>query len=365
MTDATPGRLTLDFDSMNEADVREIIVRPLLHRLGYRHGTDANIRTEVTLKYANAFLGRKKPTKDPPLIGRADYVCEVISYGRWIVEVKAPSEPLDTDTIEQAHTYAAHPEIGATYIMVTNGRCFELYRTGSLATPLMRFDHAEIEQYILPLFNALGPDAIRKLSERLKVDCGKPLGKGLASRLIIAGGTVTYEEHASNTPLLPADAIEGLQLPVIGGFVERAEDGRIHAYVEVGKAAALFREFGNAIGVADDYDFYSADDYLSTDPDQPTVLQNLYENVTEPGKRVSIPGLGQVTMPFGFSLKAFTQATGFVLDGAFQGTLQLEYDVQVIGMQPMLRPLIEAQLGEIPDRSVFTGLGSFQVRIAD
>ena len=33
-----------DFDSMNETDVREIIVRPLLARLGYAHGTQANIR---------------------------------------------------------------------------------------------------------------------------------------------------------------------------------------------------------------------------------------------------------------------------------------------------------------------------------
>jgi hypothetical protein len=47
-----------DFLSMNETDVREIIVRPLLERLGYRHGTDATIRTEQTLTYARCFLGR-------------------------------------------------------------------------------------------------------------------------------------------------------------------------------------------------------------------------------------------------------------------------------------------------------------------
>lgn len=57
---------------MNETDVREIVVRPLLTRLGYAHGTHANIRTEVTLKYDHAFLGRKDPKKDPPLAGRAE-----------------------------------------------------------------------------------------------------------------------------------------------------------------------------------------------------------------------------------------------------------------------------------------------------
>lgn len=136
MTD-TAGLLALNFDVMNETDVREIIVRPLLHRLGYSHGSEANIRTEVSLKYPSAFLGRKKPGKDPALAGRADYICEVISYGRWVVEVKPPSEAITTDAVQQAHTYAAHPEVSASFILVTNGRRFELYRTGSLDTPLL------------------------------------------------------------------------------------------------------------------------------------------------------------------------------------------------------------------------------------
>jgi hypothetical protein len=60
----------LDFDSMNETDVREIVVRPLIERLGYRHGTEATIHTEKILRYDRAFLGRKNPKKDPPLTRR-------------------------------------------------------------------------------------------------------------------------------------------------------------------------------------------------------------------------------------------------------------------------------------------------------
>lgn len=55
-----------DFDTMNETDVREIIVRPLIESLGYRHGTDATILTEKSLRYERNFLGRKNPRKDPP-----------------------------------------------------------------------------------------------------------------------------------------------------------------------------------------------------------------------------------------------------------------------------------------------------------
>ena len=49
-----------NIDAMNETDVREIIVRPLLHHLGFKQGTAANIETEKTLRYSRAFLGRKR-----------------------------------------------------------------------------------------------------------------------------------------------------------------------------------------------------------------------------------------------------------------------------------------------------------------
>lgn len=110
------------FESMNEQDVREEVVRPFLHELGYRHGTPATIKTEQALRYDRAFLGRKKPQKDPLLEGRADYICEAVSYGRWVVEVKSPQFDISQDDVEQAHTYSAHPEIAATYFIVTNGR---------------------------------------------------------------------------------------------------------------------------------------------------------------------------------------------------------------------------------------------------
>ena len=165
---------------------------------------------------------------------------------------------------------------------------------------------------------------------------------------------------------MPRETIEGLQLPVVGGKVERLEDGRIHAYVEIGKAAAMFRELTEMMGAADDYDFYSADEYISTDPASPTIFQNLYENSTLPGARVRVPGMGEVAMPFGFGLKAYTQAVGYVEAGVFQGTMRLDYELTVTGLNPMLRPLLEAQLGgRIPERSSFSGVGSFEVRLSE
>lgn len=89
-----PDFTRLRLGTMNEADVRETIVRPLISALGYSNGADAYVRTERTLRYDRAFLGRQNQRKDPPLVGRADYECGVTSYGRWIVEVKAPDQEL-------------------------------------------------------------------------------------------------------------------------------------------------------------------------------------------------------------------------------------------------------------------------------
>src|SRR5262245_13726177 len=96
----------------NEQDVRETIIRPMLHELGYSQGTKTDIETERTLRYDHAFLGRKKGT-DPPLQGRADYICTVVGVASWIVEAKSPQAPLTIEDVHQAHTYAAHPEVAA------------------------------------------------------------------------------------------------------------------------------------------------------------------------------------------------------------------------------------------------------------
>jgi hypothetical protein len=64
----------LDFNQLNETDVREEILTPLLHLLGYRAGTTDNIIREQSLRYPRVFLGRKKPHADPVLRGKADYI---------------------------------------------------------------------------------------------------------------------------------------------------------------------------------------------------------------------------------------------------------------------------------------------------
>jgi hypothetical protein len=352
-----------DFDTMNETDVREIIVRPLIERLGYRHGTDANIITEKTLRYERAFLGRKNPKADPPLVGRADYICEVVSYGRWVVEVKAPAETISQDVVEQAHTYASHPEIAAHFFLVTNGRNFQLYETSKLSKPAFVWDYEDGDDNLLRLFNVLSPAAFRKRAKLTLVDPGMPLGVGLDSRLRIIGGTVTYEEHKGSHPFLQADSLNGMALPVTGGHVTRGDDKRIVGHLKMAKVAAGPFDFNKMLGISDDYDFYAAAEHISTDAEQPSIFQNWVTNLVPFGTHMNIPGLGNFPLPMEISSTSFTEAVGYVSDDKFVGVMRLELNFTFAKVTAQTRMAFASRFGDIPETAEVTGSGRFEIEL--
>lgn len=357
--------VTPDFDTMNETDVREIIIRPLLARLGYAHGTQANVRTEVSLKYDRAFLGRKNAAKDPPLRGRADYICEAISYGRWVVEAKGANEDLTRDDAEQAHTYCAHPEIAASHFLLTNGRLFRLYVTGELEAPLLEWAYEDTEQQMMTLFNILGPEAVKRRAGLIRHDIAKPLGKGLPSKLRIIGGEVTYGEHKSDHPLFNGDALRGTVGAVTGVGVHRLDDGRIQAVVGVRSPYQQLAELNRLAGLSD-FEFLTSDEFISTDPENPTVLQNVVDGRLAPGAMFQMmPGMPEMALPIGFAFTVYTEATGFVENGEFKGVLSFEYDYQIIRGRPTGIPQIDMMVSHAPPTAKLTGEGTFRVVVAE
>lgn len=350
-----------DFDAMNETDVRETIVRPLLHKLGYAHGTQANIRTEVHLKYDGAFLGHKNPKKDPPLRGRADYICEAITYGRWVVEVKAPHEELTREDAEQAHTYSAHPEIAASHFLLTNGRMFRLYLTGKLAAPLLEWSFDQLDNQMMTLHNILGPEAVQRTANLIRHDVAKPLGMSLPSRLRIVGGEVVYGEHRSDHPLFGSDVMKGSVGSVSGGRVTRLEDGRIEAVVTVRSPFPHLAEINRQAGL-EDFVFMTSNEFISTDPDNPTMLQNVIDKRLEPGGRFSpMRGMPEIPLPIGFDCTAYTEATGFVSNGEFRGVLSFDYDFRFFRRGSSGIPHLDMMFDQFPRTARLTGEGEFRV----
>jgi hypothetical protein len=297
-------------------------------------------------------------------MGRADYICDATSFGRWAVEVKAPNHALSRDDAEQAHTYCAHPEISASHFLLTNGREFRLYVTGDLDQPLLEWKFEDTDQHLMTLFNIVGYEAIRKRAGVLRADIAKPLGPGLASRLRIVGGEVTYGEHFSDHPLLASNALTGLTAAVTGINVERIDDGRIQGLVSVLSPYPQMAELNRLAGMGD-FRFLSASEFISIDREVPTIFQNVAEGRLEPGAKFSImPGAPEIPLPVGFQYSVYTEATGFIEDGEFKGILAFDYDYYFIRGRPTGIPQLDALATHAPPKAKLMGVGEFRIRVA-
>lgn len=314
-----------DLESMSEADVEQIIVRPFLHALGYRQGTDANIRTQVSYRYGKYFFGRKKPKSDKELTGKPDFICEVVSYSRFIVEAKTPAEALTLDDSEQAHTYATYPEIAAEFYILTNGREFRLYRTFKPEEPLMKWPVDEIDNLLVTLQGILGPEAMKRRA-MVQIDVGKPIAPGSGSQMQIIRGHIVYDRHTSDTLPLDSRGLDGLRNSVSGTTVERTKDGMIEATIEMESAYSMFDAINRAIGFKN-FVFRTADEYVSTDLDTPTIFQNIQPGYVPPGTHFPAgPASPAMTLPFGFDVTCYTEAVGYLDGDKFLGTFAVDYD---------------------------------------
>tara|TARA_R110002074_G_C12445311_1_gene658057 strand:+ start:215 stop:1285 length:1071 start_codon:yes stop_codon:yes gene_type:complete len=323
--------MTFDFqyaniNTMTEADVREIIVRPLLHALGYSQGsTDARIETEKQLIYSKQFLGHKNPNRDPDLRGRADYICEVVSFGRWVVEVKSPRSQLSLEDSNQAHTYAAHPEVSAIFTLLTNGREFRLYNTSNPSTPILRWPIEDTKNHFYTLVNLLGPDAIKRRTT-FPIDSGKPLSRGWGSSAEIVGGFLTYEKQSSTNPVIQntESIIEGTQAAVTGKKICRGDDGRIEAEITL-KAPFTEWERVNKIGGIEEFRFSTSDGFISADINSPSIFQGHIESSLPEGTQMKVSPGNIVTLPSAMTMVVGTEAIGFLENESLVGVFSNNY----------------------------------------
>ena len=257
----------LKMEQMNEADLREEFLAPLLTFLGYRSGTEGNVSRELSLRYPRSFLGTKKPGSDPYLRGRADYVMEVVGHARWVLEAKSPSEIIDVDAIEQARSYALHPEVGAVYFVISNGHEFLLFRTSSPpgSEPFLHISYGQFSTRIEDVRSVLGVESIRRDFSDLVV--GRPIGYGLRSIAKVASGFIHYSESNVSQPLL-----RQLEIAIVDGAVERGEGGALIAYVVTRAPIRDVQEVIARLGL-DTSRYVSSSDFISSDPSAPTLFE--------------------------------------------------------------------------------------------
>jgi hypothetical protein len=250
-----------DFNQMNETDVREEILSPLLRELGYQSGTSNNIIREQLLRYPQAQMGKEKPDKDPPLKGKADYICVVDNSIQWVIEAKSPNVDLTVTEINQAYTYANHPEVRAVYFCVSNGKIFNIYQTtqGTNAGPILSKTYNELPEAVSIIDNILGPLAIRRDFPVHPPDVGMPVGPGLRSGARITSSFIYFTYNSLNDK-----ALSELTLSIKNGVVDRNEIGQLAAYLNTEAPFQSMQKLNEKLGLAD-FEIFNKEEVVSTE----------------------------------------------------------------------------------------------------
>ncbi len=318
-----------DFQQLNETDIREEIIAPLLRYLGYRSGTEHNVIREQSLSYPKSFLGRKKNT-DPILRGRADYICEAYRQVRWVIEAKSPDASLNQDAQEQSWTYANHPEIRAIYFCLTNGQEFKIYQTnrGPEEAPVFQCGYDELESSLITIENILSPDSLLRDYSNQEVDSGIPIGPGLRSIVRITTGSIVYNDNSMKLPHLI-----GLVMTITGGSVERGEDGKLEVYIETMVPFQSLQRLNEKLGLHS-LRLTSESESVSCDPERPTIFASVTDHILPQGEMVlDLTTWRESPFPINMNVNTQTRAVGYLESNTFQGEFEGLLAYQEIGLQ--------------------------------
>ncbi|NTU74476.1 type I restriction enzyme HsdR N-terminal domain-containing protein, partial [Candidatus Roizmanbacteria bacterium] len=323
---------SLSFEILNETDVREEIIAPLIRKLGYCSGSKNNVIREQSLRYPCSFLGRKNPKKDPLLRGKADYILEVENRVRWVIEAKAPEVTIGIDDIEQAWTYANHSEVRAIYFVLCNGRYFQVYRTSNSpeAPPVLTLTYEQLEKDYLILSNLLGPDALLRDFPDLSIDIGLPIAPGLRSIARITNGLIRYGENTIGSKVLSE-----LQIGIQEGAFERDSDGKIVVFIRTVDPTRSLQELSERLGLSK-YEMFSSDSQLSTDEDNPTRFIYTKRVILAAGEKLfNLETWSNIDIPINMTFDIQVEAVGVYRNRMFIGEYMLIMNSKVTGNMKM------------------------------
>lgn len=325
----------------NETALRFHIVDPILRLLGYPDSDSDNVYLEFEekLEYPYYQIGHRSK-RDVPL-GFPDYRAGLKgARGSFVIEAKAGSAPIQKREIEQAHSYAAHAQVGANYFLLCNGSMIVVYETlsGSSADPIAKIPLIELNERFHELENILSPVNLEK-NCKIKHDTKLKLAHGLTSSVKIRSGSYSMLDYEYRiimngqdcTALIrqsvPQIAILDQQLELLktsfdlrvsNGIAERGVDGRIHAHVEFSGATTHNHQAMAIIGISE-INFVTADEFISTNVDSPSIFESLKDFRVSRGTLIPQMFGGASEMTGDLSGEMFIKAAMFYTDGKIKG----------------------------------------------
>ena len=291
----------------NEAEVRRFIIDPTLEKLGYPGGDGVFLKLEEKLEYPYHFIGHKSKKRDQPL-GFPDYRAGLKGgRGSFITEAKSINAKISKKDIEQAHSYAAHAQVGANYFLLCDGEQFLVYETlsGPECKPILEICVQELDARFHELENILSPPALAK-NCRVIYDSGLKICEGLGSSAKIHSGVYLMDDWAYRVFVNGADCTEMLKnsvpqfdevddqfdmlsrefdLRVGSGFAKRNADGQICAKLSFPGVTKNNLKSMQLLGV-DNMEFATKEKFLSVDPSNPTAFESSVEYSIDKGTLV-------------------------------------------------------------------------------
>lgn len=349
----------------NEAEVRFHFIDPLMRKLGYPGGEDVFFKLEEKLEYPYFHIGRKSEKKDQPL-GFPDYRAGLKGRrGSFIVEAKSQKAGLSVADVEQAHSYAAHAQVGANYFVLCDGIKIQIFETlsGHQKKPLVDMQVSEIEGHYHEIENILSPENLRKNCQ-VEYDKSLKLCDGMGSsaiiragiyemddwdyRILIGGNDVTEMIKASVPQIAQVDQDfdmlkNDFELRVSDGAAGRDEEGRIHANVTFQGATKNNAEAMRLLGIQS-MAFSTRDKFLSTDPQAPTVFESTAEFSIDKG--TMIPPLFGEAVPADVNstgdmfITARMHKSGSEIIGEYGATADYWFEVPGMGMMKVELDLV-------------------------
>jgi hypothetical protein len=146
----------LDDPTYKEDSVREDLVAPLLKALGYQPTGKQRMQRSQPLVHPFVMIGSQK--RRIHII--PDYTLWYDDQAILVVDAKKPSESLVKSThVEQAFSYAIHPEVRAKSYALCNGRELALYDIDR-HEPVLRIQLSKLRDNWTDILKHLSPEAL-------------------------------------------------------------------------------------------------------------------------------------------------------------------------------------------------------------
>ncbi|WP_295455912.1 type I restriction enzyme HsdR N-terminal domain-containing protein [uncultured Pseudophaeobacter sp.] len=320
----------------NETEIRFHVVDPIIRKLGYPDHDNVYLNLEEKLEYPYAHIGRRSK-KDVPL-GFPDYRAGLKgARGSFVIEAKGGSVSIASLEVEQAHSYAAHAQVGANYFVLCNGSAVLVYETlsGPGAEPLAILPLNEVNDRFHELENILAPASLAK-NCHVHHDMKLKLAEGLGSSVEIRSGNYQLSDYHYRFMMNGQDITAIIQqaapqldqqlelmktsfeLRVVGGIAERGEDGYITANVEFSGATIHNQQAMELMGITE-ASFATADEFISTDPDSPTIFESTKDFAVSKGAMIPQLFGGASPMESDLAGDMFIKAAMHYRDGKILG----------------------------------------------